>query len=128
MPSDTLANKPQILVVEDDQDTLEAIAAILDMEGFAVLTAGNGQEALELLEIHNPSVVLLDLMMPVLSGWEFLRHRKIRPQLAKIPVILTSAVMDIAAGAEAEGADAVLRKPVNVASLVGLVRQLSSSA
>jgi len=126
MPPDALANRPLILVVEDDQDTLEAIATILDIEGFKVLTAGNGQEALELLKTHNPGVVLLDLMMPVLSGWEFLRHRRMQPQLAKIPVILTSAVIDGATGAQAEGADAVLRKPVDIAQLVGLVRRLSA--
>ncbi len=126
MPSDARANKPLILVVEDDQDTREALAMILDIEGFAVLTAGNGQEALELLKTASPCLVLLDLMMPVVSGWEFLRYRNMQPELAKIPVILTSALMDGATGAQATGVDAVLQKPVDIARLLGLVRQLSA--
>jgi CheY-like chemotaxis protein len=96
---------------------------LLQIEGFSVLGAGNGQEALDLLKLENPCVVLLDLMMPVVSGWEFLRHRSSQPQLARIPVIVTSALID-----RPEGVDEVLPKPVDIERLVQLVTQFSEAS
>src|SRR5215469_13688517 len=128
MPSDAFAEKPLVLVVEDSEDTREAMAEILQIEGFAVSTAENGQQALEVLRGENPCVVLLDLMMPIMSGWEFLRYRKERQELAKIPVIVISAMMDEAAGARAEGADEFLRKPMDIPTLVNVVKRLSAEA
>jgi CheY-like chemotaxis protein len=119
-----LTSQPSlVLVVDDDKDVREAMAELLQLEGFAVLPAGNGQEALNLLKVENPCVVLLDLMMPVISGWEFLRHRKAQQRLAKIPVIAISAVIDRVAVARAEGADEVLLKPVNIEKLINLVKR-----
>ena len=125
MESDSISETPLVLVVDDDPDAREAMAELLQIQGFAVLAAGNGHEALELMKVENPRVVLLDLMMPVLSGWEFLRRRKAQPELARIPVIVTSAVIDRAVGAQADGADAVLRKPIDIEKLMKLVRRLS---
>jgi two-component system, chemotaxis family, chemotaxis protein CheY len=117
-----------VLVVDDDPDARDAMAELLQLQGFSVLAAGNGHEALEVLKVENPNVVLLDLMMPVVSGWEFLRRRKAHPELARIPVIVTSAVIDRVVGAQAEGADAVLLKPINIEKLLNLVKQLSAKA
>jgi CheY-like chemotaxis protein len=121
MDSDSCSQKRLVLIVDDNEDAREALAEIFQIDGFAVLTAANGQEALELLKIEHPCVVLLDLMMPVMNGWEFLRRRKAQPELAKIPVIVISAVLDRAAGAQAAGADAVLIKPMNLDNLATLV-------
>jgi CheY-like chemotaxis protein len=124
--SEAISPTRLVLVVDDDQDAREAMAELLQIQGYEVLAAGNGQEALELLKVENPCVVLLDLMMPVISGWEFLRHRKAQPKLAKIPVIVTSAVIDRAASAHAEGANEVLLKPVDIEKLLKLVRRFSA--
>jgi len=85
-----------ILLVEDDRDSREALAFILEEAGHTVASAGNGREALELLdEDEPPDLILLDLMMPVMNGWEFLGERKRRPRLASIPVmVLTAAALD----------------------------------
>jgi CheY-like chemotaxis protein len=128
MESDSISETPLVLVVDDDADAREALTELLQIQGFAVLAAANGREALELLKVENPSVVLLDLMMPVLSGWEFLRWRKAQPEAAKIPVIVTSAVIDRTAGAQAEGADAVLLKPLDIGKLMKLVKRFSIKA
>jgi CheY-like chemotaxis protein len=126
MPPDVCAQKRLVLVADDDPDSREAIAEILHIEGFAVVMAGNGKQALELARAANPSVVLLDLMMPIVSGLDFLRYRKARPELAKIPVIVVSAVIDLKLGAEAHGADAILQKPVDIVRLVNLIKQFSA--
>jgi CheY-like chemotaxis protein len=126
MECSSSSKKASVLVVDDDRDAREAITELLQVEGFTVLAAANGREALDLLKVENPSVVLLDLMMPVISGWEFLRHRKKQPELAKIPVIVTSAVIDRATAADAEGVDEFLVKPINIDKLVTLVKRLSA--
>jgi CheY-like chemotaxis protein len=79
--------------VEDDADLREMMEQLLHLEGFAPLTAPNGREALELLQAGAPvKAILLDLMMPVMDGWEFRQHQLLDPALAHIPVVVISAV------------------------------------
>ena len=81
-----------VLLVEDDPDSREALEALLEMSGRLVRSASNGREAIEQLEKGmRPAVILLDLMMPVMNGWEFLEHRARRPEWAAIPVVVLSA-------------------------------------
>jgi CheY-like chemotaxis protein len=83
---------PQVLVVEDDAPIREALCAVLRDDGYAVAEAGDGQEALEFLRTHpTPRVILLDLMMPVMDGWTFLREQAADPALAGIPVVVITA-------------------------------------
>lgn len=126
MECSSSSKKATVLVVDDDRDAREAMTELLEIEGFTVLAAANGREALDVLKVENPSVVLLDLMMPVISGWEFLRRRKNKPKLAKIPVIVTSAVIDRAAASDAEGVDEFLVKPINIDKLLTLVKRFSA--
>src|SRR5437762_11749160 len=81
-----------VLAVEDDFDLRDALVPILEYEGHRVVSAANGQEALERLQtMPPPSLILLDLMMPVMDGEEF-RARQLRdPTLASIPVVVVSA-------------------------------------
>jgi CheY-like chemotaxis protein len=81
-----------ILVVEDDNATREALAMILSAEGFTVVGAPNGQEALSRLrsDVH-PDLILLDLMMPVMDGWQFRREQKQDPAIADIPLVVITA-------------------------------------
>src|SRR4026209_1380362 len=82
-----------VLIVEDDQDLREMMAQLLTLEGYEAATVGNGREALEYLHGRpNPHVILLDLMMPVMDGWEFHRRMEADPTLALVPVIVLSAV------------------------------------
>jgi CheY-like chemotaxis protein len=82
-----------VLLVDDDEDTREALSELLRAEGFSVATAQNGREAIRWLrETHPaPSVVLLDLMMPVMDGNEFLRAKQIDPAISLLPVVVMSA-------------------------------------
>ncbi len=85
-------DKPRILVVEDDLSTREALSMLLSAEGYGVSTAADGVAALEQLrDGQRPGLILLDLMMPLMDGWQF-RHEQLRdPSLANIPVIVCSA-------------------------------------
>ena len=110
------------LIVEDDVDTSEMLGRFLELEGYHVETAANGKVALERLGSGvGPCVILLDLMMPVMDGWQF-RQAQIRDAaLADIPVIVVSA-----AGRdrlEKIQADAYLSKPVDLDELLGCVTQ-----
>lgn len=99
-----------ILVVEDDDDIRELVAEVLVQSGYRVAEAANGQEALEFLKEHEgPCVVLLDLMMPVLSGPELLEIMADDERLASLPVVVVSAVAD---RGKAPGVRRFLRKPV----------------
>jgi CheY-like chemotaxis protein len=87
-------NGSSILVVDDDDDLRSVIAELLELEGYRVLTAGNGADALSLLARHDVGLVLLDLGLPGVDGREVLRRRRIDPRLAAIPVLLLSGCLD----------------------------------
>ena len=81
-----------ILIVDDDPDIRDSLREVLEDEGYTVNSVGNGREALEYL--HNsprPCVILLDLMMPVMDGWQFRREQKLDPAIANIPLIVITA-------------------------------------
>jgi len=86
-------NQPTVFIVEDDADTREMIGRFLELEGFAIVTAANGRQALDRLdEGTRADVILLDLMMPVMDGWEFRRRQASHAAFRNIPVIVFSAV------------------------------------
>ncbi len=108
-----------VLLVEDDKDIRDAVSALLESEGYTVLTAGNGKEALQVLEQGEPCVVLLDLMMPVMSGWDFMNEVKKDKRLEDIPVVVVSAYSE----RKAEGVRRVLKKPLDVPKLLAAVAE-----
>jgi DNA-binding response OmpR family regulator len=111
-----------VLIVEDDPDTRETLETLLQMHGVAARAVENGQQAWDLLRSAEPApcLILLDLMMPVLSGWQ-LRERMIADEkLRRIPVIVMSATADSSTTLEAA---AVMRKPIDFESLVRRVRE-----
>lgn len=113
------ANDRSLLIVEDEPDLRETLADILRWQGFEPTTAATGVEALEILHRGKaPRVILLDLMMPVMSGWEFRERQLGDPALASIPVVLVSGVSDLAEAARTTRADAYLKKPLDVTVLV----------
>ncbi|MFL5319805.1 MAG: response regulator [Myxococcaceae bacterium] len=118
-----------MLVVDDDPDILEALSEILESEGFAIRRARNGQEALERLAEATPNLILLDLMMPVMDGWEFSRRMKQLDPAPKVPIIVLSADRNVAAKAKDIGAVGHLAKPFELSDLLDMVRRaLPSSA
>jgi CheY-like chemotaxis protein len=84
--------RKQVLVVDDERDVLEPLLEFLALEGYLVWAARDGREAIRMVLLHFPDAVLLDLVMPGVSGWQFLDMQASHPVLARIPVIVTSAV------------------------------------
>lgn len=116
----TKAAPAKILVVEDERDISALVAYHLTKEGYRVRTAEGGQEALELAQTERPDLVLLDLMLPGLSGYDVLNEMRDRPELADVPVILLTArreESDRIKGFEL-GADDYLTKPFSPRELV----------
>lgn len=106
-----------VLVVEDEADIRETLRDILEMEGYRVCCAENGQEALHVLSKVRPMLILLDLMMPVMSGYELLKRLRESSELATIPVTVVSAIGDRSAVPDA----LVLKKPVDLEVLLDMV-------
>lgn len=112
-----------VLVVDDDPNIRRMIVAALRREGYDFLEAPNGREALDVMRAQHPDVVVLDLMMPVLSGWDVLRERADDDDLRSIPVIIISANRDPeVATAVAQGICAFLPKPFDIGALSALVK------
>jgi two-component system, chemotaxis family, chemotaxis protein CheY len=82
----------QVLIVDDDRGICSSLSRILRMEGYATASVEDGRQALEYLRTHPaPRLILLDLMMPNMNGWEFSREQQRDPNLSKIPVVIISA-------------------------------------
>jgi CheY-like chemotaxis protein len=112
-----------VLVVDDDPDILEALSEILEAEGFEIRRARNGKEALERLEPEPPHLILLDLMMPVMDGWEFAQRMRQRPAVADVPIIVLSADRNVGSKAADIGAVGHLAKPFELNDLLDMVRR-----
>jgi len=113
-----------VLVVDDDTDIREAVAEVLAGEGYQVLGAGDGAEALTKCRAFHPSLVLLDLMMPGMNGWEFRAAQASDPELRQIPVGVLSALGRVV-GLEAQG---LIQKPFDLEELLDAVKQHAHAA
>ena len=112
-----------IIVVEDEPDTAEMFAEMMRLNGYQVIKSYGGETAVSLIASEKPNAVVLDIMMPDLSGLEVLRILRNDPDLASIPVIVVSAkslTSDIKHGMDA-GASVYLAKPVAFMDLVAAV-------
>jgi CheY-like chemotaxis protein len=123
------ATRPRVLVVEDDAATREGIDALLREQGIAVETACNGNEALAYLKsAGQPLLILLDLTMPGMSGWEFRRRQRADPSLADIPVVVMTAQDVHGESVTSLEADGHLQKPVRPDELRGVVDRFRRSS
>jgi two-component system response regulator MprA len=114
----------RVLLIDDNIVTQETMSMALAAGGYRVATASNGADALERLRgYERPSLILLDLSMPVMDGCAFCRQRQQDPALAAIPVVVLSAAGDVAEKALSLGAQAFLRKPVDLVDLLDTVRR-----
>jgi CheY-like chemotaxis protein len=113
---------PTVLVVEDEPDIRDGIAEALCAEGYGVLVAADGKNALEhLRDGAITDVIVLDMMMPVMDGWQFLAEKEADPALARIPVIVTSA----APQKLPQGATTMMRKPFDLGRLLATIAELA---
>jgi len=110
-----------ILVVDDDPTILATVSEVLDMEGYDVVTATNGAEALVAVDQSVPSLVLLDMRMPVLDGWGFMRA--VRARGLTLTVVVMTAAADARRWGREIGAEGVLAKPFDIDELVRAVQQ-----
>ena len=111
-----------ILVVEDHADLREMLTVLLESEGYGVRTAVNGIEALARLEEARPSLILLDLMMPVMSGDEFRERQLADPRYRDVPVICMTAAHDGRERAKRMRVDECFQKPLDFDQLISVVR------
>lgn len=118
-----LTKTHDVLVVEDDRELREAVGTILQEEGCSVRAASNGAEALTLLRGEAPPcIILLDLMMPVMNGWQFLEQRKSDARIEEIPVVVMSAYLDRPGFAAPHlPVQATLKKPLDLSRLLDSV-------
>jgi len=124
-----LSSGIDVLIVEDDFDIREVLGEVLADEGFRVLGVSNGQEALDhLKDGHPPRLILLDLMMPVMSGWQFVSEQKKNPRISNIPVVVVSADGNLQQKASSLGASGFLRKPIEIEALLEVVQHYCRQA
>jgi CheY-like chemotaxis protein len=110
------------LVVDDDPDIRGALCELLEDEGYRAASAANGEEALDYLNSRErPCVILLDLMMPVMDGWEFRRQQQRDPRLSKIPVVVITAGGRY--GASSIAVERVLPKPLQLEHVLEALAQ-----
>jgi CheY-like chemotaxis protein len=116
--------RPWILIVEDNVDVRWLLRQVLLLDGWSVETAGNGREAMEILETELPAIVLLDLAMPEMDGWMFLDRRSLVPALQGVPVLVMSGSHHRAADALERGANGFLPKPFTIEELREMIADL----
>lgn len=119
-------DKKRVLVIDDDLPLRGMLAAALRQHGFQVLLAGDGAEGQRALTIHNPDVVLLDLAMPDVNGWDFLQRLQETGHLGKVPIIVVSAHLHVDPQAILQmGVKAILPKPFNLPELIDVIEHIS---
>ncbi len=113
----------RVLIVDDDPNIRRMMLAALKREGYSFFEAANGAEALDIMRREHPNVVVLDLMMPIVSGWDVLKERSSDPDLLSIPIIIVSANRgpELATAVD-KGICAFLPKPFDIGALSALVR------
>jgi DNA-binding response OmpR family regulator len=118
--------KKRVLVIDDDLPLRGMLAAALRQHGFQVLLAGDGAEGQRALNIHHPDIILLDLAMPEVNGWDFLQRLQETGHLGKVPIIVVSAHLRIEPQAILQmGVKAIVPKPFNLPELIDMIEHLA---
>jgi len=125
----TTRARPLVLIVDDYPDAREMYAEYLQFSGFDTLEAGNGMEALQQAAEAEPDIILMDLSLPVMDGWEATRRLKSDERTAAIPVVALTghALAGISEGAKKAGCDAFVTKPCLPDDLVREIRKVLES-
>ena len=115
----------RIPIIEDEAEIRENLKMFLELEGFQIFSAENGKEALEILDtIPQPCLILLDLLMPVMTGNEFLKAKSLQDQLAAIPVYVISGVANIP---KLNGISGFIKKPFELDRVLSMVKRFCTS-
>jgi CheY-like chemotaxis protein len=123
------ASTHPVLVIDDDPDIRWTVAELLEDWGYAVTTAVHGKDALEQLRAGvRPCLILLDLTMPIMNGYEFRQAQRADPEFATIPTIVLSAAGNLAERARELEVDNVLRKPIALEQLSSLAERFAAPA
>lgn len=125
-----MEHSAKVLVVDDEPNVLRSLVQYLTLEDFEVETAGNGVEALEKVDSFNPELILLDVMMPGMDGFEVLEKVKEKPGHENTPIIMLTAKdqsSDVLKGYQS-GATSYLVKPFNLDELVETINQTLASS
>ncbi len=124
----TSNERPRVLLVDDYPDAREMYSEYLQFSGFDVVQAANGMEALQRAADAEPDIILMDLSLPVMDGWEATRRLKADPRTAQIPVVALTghALAGISEGARQAGCDAFVTKPCLPEDLVREIRRVLS--
>ena len=123
MPGAATAKQRSVLLIEDDAQTRDAMSELLSGAGLRVIASDEGRKALELAGVTRPALVVLDLAMHGMNGWEFLERRGEVPALAGVPVLVVTA-----SDGELPRGTSVLRKPVDPRVLLETIRALLRGA
>lgn len=119
-------DRKRVLVIDDDMPLRGMLAAALRQHGFQVLLAGDGAEGHRAVKIHNPHVILLDLAMPNVNGWDFLQRLQETGYIGRVAIIVVSAHLRVEPQAVLQmGVSAILPKPFNLEELIDLIEHLS---
>jgi two-component system chemotaxis response regulator CheY len=122
---ETIGGK-DVLIVEDEPYLCDLVADVLESEGHRARKAANGLDALARVAERPPQLILLDLMMPVMDGWEFMAALKSSSDWRDIPVVIITAVYDVARTQRETGAKAIVTKPFDIDQLADVVRLFAS--
>jgi two-component system, cell cycle response regulator DivK len=124
-----MSQQPLVLVVDDFQDNREMYAEYLAFSGFRVIQAANGKEALDQAFANQPDIIIMDLSLPVMDGWEATRRLKADRRTKSIPVVALTghAMQGHSKGAMEAGCDAFVAKPCLPDQLVAEIRKMLSS-
>ena len=114
-------NHDTVLVVDDDTSILDTVSAILSGEGYDVVSASSGQEALDAVARKQPVVILLDMRMPVMDGWAV--ARALRSQGITVPIVVMTAAESAKRWADEVGAEGYLAKPFGLDDLLATVER-----
>ncbi len=125
-----MTTKKKILVVDDEDDILNFLELVLREKGYEVLTAGGGQEALTQAQMAKPDLVLLDIMMPQMDGWEVLKLLRVDEETASVPVAMLSARTDAQDRVQGlqEGAVDYIFKPFSLQDLLKKIESIFGHA
>ena len=115
-----------VLIVDDEPAILAAVCEILELEGYPVVTANHGLQALQLVEKSRPSLVLLDMRMPILDGWGFARALKDRR--LEVPIVVMTAAQNARQWAQDIGAQGFVSKPFEFDELLEAVESVYGSS
>jgi response regulator RpfG family c-di-GMP phosphodiesterase len=119
----------KVLLVDDEPGFAELLRDLLEMDNYEVVTAENGEEGLEKLKTYSPDVIISDVVMPRMSGFEMFKQVKAAPETSSLPFLFITGFQDERVLAEARkiGVFGILRKPIDIEQIENRIREITKS-